>query len=536
MEPETPTAEFDRFEISTLVQPARLCYGMAIIEKWGDRMIRLKRDYKIYLYCLLVAAACLSICSKSSPLYPINDWTDANAYFTCGKGMLKGMVIYRDLYEHKGPMVYALHALCALITTQSFLGVFVMEIIVVSLFLMAVYKLLTLYGAKRSVWVLLPVAAALTLSSLSFYSGDSTEELCLPMLAWALYYLLRWQRLRAPERMPAKTLIAGGLLAGFVLWIKFTILGFFIPWIAGLFIYHLLRGQARQAFACVGWFLAGIGLATLPWIVYFGVNSAILDWLRVYIYDNLFLYSNTETLTLAHRIKAMLLAAWDWVVKNPGYSVPLAAGAIWFSVSKRYTTAEKLWLWNLILCLGVGVFIGGKPYEYYGFIFSAFAAVAALPLCLLLDRMMGERKLPALLLSGGLFAASLLYCFTVSMNAKYLLEPREDTMQYRFAAIINEVPNATLLNYYFMDAGFYTAANVAPSVKYFHYTNVPLAEMMDEQNRYLAEGVTDFVVTRGYQPDWITDRYTLVATEPTVEDIWYDAVYLYERSDLLPPA
>lgn len=38
-------------------------------------------------YCLLVAAGCLLVCSKSSPLYPINDWSDANIYFSMGKGM-----------------------------------------------------------------------------------------------------------------------------------------------------------------------------------------------------------------------------------------------------------------------------------------------------------------------------------------------------------------------------------------------------------------------------------------------------------------
>ena len=499
-------------------------------------MTHRKRDPMVFVYCLLIAAACLAICSKSSPLYPINDWTDANAYLSCGKGMLKGMVIYRDLYEHKGPLVYGLHALCALIVAHSFLGVFILEILVVGLFLLAVYKLLTLYGAKQSAWFLLPVAAALALSSLSFYAGDSTEELCLPLLAWPLYFLLRWQKLQAPERMPAKTLVVSGVLAGCVLWIKFTMLGFFIPWIVGLFLYHLLRGQVRSAFTCVGWFILGIAIATLPWIVYFGINGAIADWYTVYIHDNLFLYSQAEVLSLAQRGKEMLHAAWDWFVKNPFFSFPLAAGVLWFTISRMYSVVEKVWLWSLFVFLGIGVFIGGKPYEYYGFIFVAFAAFMLLPLCLLIDRALGTKKLPVILLSALLFAGSLVYCFSMSHNTKELLTPKENTMQYRFAAIINQVSDATLLNYHFMDAGFYTAANVTPSVKYFHYTNVPLAEMQSEQNRYLAEGVTDFVVTREYLPETISEQYTLVATEPAPEDFWYATVYLYERSDLLPPA
>lgn len=42
-----------------------------------------------------------------------------------------------------------------------------------------------------------------------------------------------------------------------------------------------------------------------------------------------------------------------------------------------------------------------------------------------------------------------------------------------------------------------------PNVKYFHQTNVPLEEMLDEQLRYIREGVCDYVITRGKQPEWI---------------------------------
>ena len=81
-------------------------------------------------------------------------------------------------------------------------------------------------------------------------------------------------------------------------------------------------------------------------------------------------------------------------------------------------------------------------------------------------------------------------------------------------------PDATLLNYGFMDAGFYTAAGLVPNVKYFHQTNVPLEEMLAEQERYLREGLCDYVITRGKQPEWIGERYELIATESS-PNFWY---------------
>ena len=132
-----------------------------------------------------------------------------------------------------------------------------------------------------------------------------------------------------------------------------------------------------------------------------------------------------------------------------------------------------------------------------------------------------------------LWAVSVALCPLLSPNVPAsFLQKRENTMQYQLAAEINKVPNATLLNYGFMDAGFYTAAGIAPSVKYYHQTNVPLQEMLDEQERYVREGVCDFVVTRGKQPDCIADHYQLVATADAPEGYWYERVYLYRRKGL----
>ena len=60
-----------------------------------------KKNAKLFLLALFVAAAFLAICSKSSPLYPFNDWGDINCFFTVGKSMMQGLVPYRDLYEQK---------------------------------------------------------------------------------------------------------------------------------------------------------------------------------------------------------------------------------------------------------------------------------------------------------------------------------------------------------------------------------------------------------------------------------------------------
>ncbi|NCB31763.1 MAG: hypothetical protein EOM66_10195 [Clostridia bacterium] len=257
------------------------------------------------LYCFFLSLAALLICTKSSPLYPVNDWSDANIFLTMGKGMLRGKVLYRDLYDHKGPLLYGLHALAAMISSTSFLGVFLLEVAAFTAFLMSAWKIVRLYGVNGAAWPLLAVLAAGVLSSTALQAGDSAEELCLPLVSWSFYLLFKWLHrndLSAPGR---KWALFQGVLTGCVLWIKFTMLGFFGAVMLTALIRLVYRGQWKQAFSCVGWFLLGLLLTTLPWILYFGVNSGIGIWLKTYFYDNLFLYGGSKT-SLAERVKEIL--------------------------------------------------------------------------------------------------------------------------------------------------------------------------------------------------------------------------------------
>ena len=85
-------------------------------------------SWRFLLPCV-VSVLMLGICTKSSPLYPMNDWVDVHCFFTVGRGIRHGMIPYLDLYEQKGPLIYFLYALAALISDNSFLGVFLIVVL-----------------------------------------------------------------------------------------------------------------------------------------------------------------------------------------------------------------------------------------------------------------------------------------------------------------------------------------------------------------------------------------------------------------------
>ena len=96
----------------------------------------------------------------------MNDWVDVNCFFTMGRGILDGLVPYRDLYEQKGPVLYFVYAIIALFSRDSFFGVYLLEVITFALFLYFSGKLAQLYlGSSRVVYFLITILAAAVVTS-----------------------------------------------------------------------------------------------------------------------------------------------------------------------------------------------------------------------------------------------------------------------------------------------------------------------------------------------------------------------------------
>ncbi len=84
--------------------------------------------------------------------------------------------------------------------------------------------------------------------------------------------------------------------------------------------------------------------------------------------------------------------------------------------------------------------------------------------------------------------------------------------QFVFADLMQE--DAALFSYGFLAGGFYTAAKILPTERFFQMQNISyeaMPEMMDEQDACVREGRVKYIVFRGEEiPDFFMDRYTVI--------------------------
>ena len=87
-----------------------------------------------------------------------------------------------------------------------------------------------------------------------------------------------------------------GISSGAVLWIKYSMLGFYIGFIL-IPAWRILRKKhLKQLLKMLLTITAGVVLISLPVLFYFGFHGALSELWTAYFYNNIFLYGNSSSL------------------------------------------------------------------------------------------------------------------------------------------------------------------------------------------------------------------------------------------------
>lgn len=442
---------------------------------------------KNWLFIAITGLLTMLICTKSSPLYPTNDWVDANCYMTIGRGILAGRMPYRDLFDHKGPLIYLLHAAAAIISDTSFMGVFIFEIIACTATLWLFYVLLKRYVPDAPVWSV-PVISVLIYSSESFCHGDSAEEFCLPLI---LGVMIIWLDIAENKDMPCcQKLILSGVMIGLIFWTKFNLLGTLMGAFTVISVISAKKGIINLLRSC-GYTVIGVIAATIPIMIFFGIKGALNSLWEVYFYDNLFAYGGEKTPVLRNLSNGAVFCLRFF---------PMGCAVIFAGITSAVFLHRKRYAFYVLFSLFIGFlgcFAGHLSYKYYPFVIAPCVVFFAVPL-IEVTQIIFSKKTYTNCIS---LAVCTISAYILSPNT-YLMKYRyEDMPQCKFARIIAEYDDPVLLNYGFLDGGFYLAAGIIPEERFFCRNNMALDEMIESQKQSLISETPDFVVIRSKDPD-----------------------------------
>ncbi len=484
-------------------------------------------DKRSMLFLLIMVFGAVTICSKSSPLYPLNNWDDANCFFTVGKSIANGRVLYQDIFEQKGPLLYFLYSGAYMISHNSFFGAYLLEILTGWCFVMLSAKTMLLFCDKKSLF-LLPVLALTVCAAPAFEQGGSAEEICLPLLMYSVYIGAKTIVYDKPVRKREWLVI--GITSGAVLWIKFTLLGYYFGFGLFMLFYYALNRWGKELVYFLTFLLMGELIISVPVFLYFMAHNALAYLFEVYFYCNIFLYSVTTVdnkflglfLNLRTGFVSYLYNFWISLL------MIIIGGIFVFLRSKRLATLYC----TTVVTTFVLVYMGGRCYTYYPLVMAVFMPFGLVTLYKML--ISSGKKWPSSAPArtgavAGLTGLWGILLLLISPNTYMIGYSKEQLPQYRFNDIISQKDNATLLNYKFLDGGFYTVSETVPDCRFFCELNMPYARR--EQEKYITETEADYIVTRDYYVDF--REYELISTErfETRQDT-YNTYYLYQKKSV----
>ena len=490
----------------------------------------LRRERRMALVLALVCSAlALTIATTSSPLYATNFWTDTNLYFTIGRGMTQGLMPFRDLFDHKGPLIFAIYALGALVSDTSFIGVFLLEVISLAATLYFGYLTVRLYGKSSLALLSIPLTAILTVTCTAFNQGGCAEEFCLPALACGTYAALARMRTGKACKRPEALHALFGAAMGWVFAIKYTDCGLFFGLALFVLCYEWRVRGFYRAFVSGLWMLAGMGVIVLPMAGYLALNGVLDETIQVYFIENIFGYGDAKMSFGAHIYNALAYLRTQSMA-NPLVAAMAMAGCAFSALYALLRRAKGFLFEMMAVPAGAGLLLlfcywGEMAHPYYALVFAGLVPLGMMPLALLPEKLAGRRA--ALVCTAAAVLAILPLCQMLCQATALQGIKREAMAQHVFADVMREEENPTLLDLTSLDQGFYLAAGITPNCRYFANNNLNTVEKREALDGYLAEKRTMFVVSRWEDPG---ENYALIAEHTSPFDLNDTRTYkLYRR-------
>ena len=205
---------------------------------------------------------------STSPLFPYYFGGDSAQFQTIGKAWYFGKIPYRDMFDHKGPVIFFINMLGFSITKSS-AGIMFIQIIFMFGTLTALFKL-NYVVSKNIAWASMSAVLALGILTLIYGGGNTVEEYCLPFNSFSLYLQYKYFfNKKSPEGHPPICALVYGISFAVCLATRVTNAIIICTGVLVISISLMHQKAYKNIFFFFFAFIIGVLLIVLPFCVYF---------------------------------------------------------------------------------------------------------------------------------------------------------------------------------------------------------------------------------------------------------------------------
>lgn len=288
--------------------------------------------------------------TSTSNLYGNYYEDDSAIFILMGKAITNGLIPYKDIFDHKGPILFFIQAIGQIIC-EGRTGIFLIQVIMLSITNIIFYEMARKFcNRKNAIYTLI---ICMSMFCLFMEEGNLTEELSLPFLAVCLFLAIKW--------VGTQNLFDNKIYKyGFIYGICFAIIAFIrinnaaiiCGLILGIIIIFIKNKKYKELLKVAINFIFGIAAISIPICVFFYRNNALLEML-----DGTFFYN-------LKYIKIDLYKEYDFMQKIKCSIHILILPLISFKIMNKEKNLNILMLVTSIITYIV-LFIGEGFSHYY---------------------------------------------------------------------------------------------------------------------------------------------------------------------------
>lgn len=217
------------------------------------------------------------------PLTKTYTYADSSVFIYIGKMMKEGFVPYRDLFDHKGILLYFIQYLGLSLYSDGFLGIWILETLHMFAAVWFLFKISGLFSEDKMIRYLSVVAVAVMCGINTYEGGNFTEEYALPWIAAALYIFLKYFKSFSYQFFEIIWLGVGFAVISLLRVNMVTVWIAFMPLIM---IRMLYKHEMKELLNCMLGFCIGIFLVYIPVLIYILWTGCLKDFIDCYILFN----------------------------------------------------------------------------------------------------------------------------------------------------------------------------------------------------------------------------------------------------------
>lgn len=501
-----------------------------------------KLDIIFPAFIIAVMLGMMFFACPFSPFYRYCFEPDEVCYRIMAKGLLHGKVPYRDLFDHKGPLMYCIYAIGLLLTGESSIGLWILFSLVNALTFLMLYKTARLFFEPASAFlgILLTIAFLFAFKNPIFSSGCKPEHLVFCLLVLSEYLFLKRIKERktsSPEKaFSVRDMLILGLLCGGVFLLKLNYCIYYLCFIGSFFVFQLARKNVEAFLRSMIPFVCGILLDSLPFLIFFGYHGAMDDLIDAYVVFN---SQYIKTFGYQLFIFQPAFVGEIKIVIACFFIVILAAFLLAYSKARKDEQVRtQLVIYAFLALIIIGFITLPQMYRYT---FVTLVPILFIGPCYFVSflRKNGARVMTTIV-SLGLCCTTMILSLMILIVKSPKVPKEKMEIETRMEQYTDTHPDATYMFYqYLCIPSFYEKTSAVPDFKYFYAPNANRLEIIAEQDRIIQEQVPDVLVFYSldqiYGDEFVEERCTFFDESGySLYDVFGmqdRSIYVYVRAD-----